>query len=350
MAWDLMSILGEALLPLLRKFANPAERLCWLHLLSALTLACLAYVVSSERSKGVGLVGYLFPKSVWLHRSARVDYAFVAITTIAWAAFVSPRLPEAEALAQWLVSTLDRSSDVSIFGASTGPGISIFYTVTLTLADDLRRYLMHRLFHASPVLWEFHKVHHSARVLTPATAYREHPLEMLFSSLTAALVIGAVTAAFVVAFPGGLTIVTILGANALRFAFDLLGSNLRHSHIWLRFGRLAEHVVISPAQHQIHHSRESRHHDRNFGYQFAVWDWVFGTLYVPQRREVLEFGLGPVDDDRLARVSDIYLRPFVAVYESRRTRDKSAQTRSIARASDQVEPTPSGARKSATQV
>jgi sterol desaturase/sphingolipid hydroxylase (fatty acid hydroxylase superfamily) len=44
--------------------------------------------------------------------------------------------------------------------------------------------------------------------------------------------------------------------------------------------------------HQAHHSEDARHRDRNFGTALAVWDWMFGTLYLPQRGERFAFGAG----------------------------------------------------------
>ena len=66
---------------------------------------------------------------------------------------------------------------------------------------------------------------------------------------------------------------------------------LRHSHIPIRYGRALEHILISPMQHQVHHSSDPRHHDKNFGEIFAFWDWMFGTLYVPEPDEDLVFGI-----------------------------------------------------------
>ena len=50
-------------------------------------------------------------------------------------------------------------------------------------------------------------------------------------------------------------------------------------------------IVCSPAMHQVHHSAQVRHWDKNMGEVFAIWDWMFGTIYVPSRqREVHQLG------------------------------------------------------------
>ena len=76
--------------------------------------------------------------------------------------------------------------------------------------------------------------------------------------------------------------------------FNFAAANLRHSHIWISFGRL-ERVFISPAQHQIHHSVGNS--NANLGSIFSVWDGLLGTrTYSGQKRE-LEFGLGPEEHE-----------------------------------------------------
>jgi hypothetical protein len=59
----------------------------------------------------------------------------------------------------------------------------------------------------------------------------------------------------------------------------------------LSYGRILEHVLISPSQHQVHHSVDPKHLDKNFGEIFAIWDWIFGTLYIPTSNEELVFGI-----------------------------------------------------------
>ena len=92
------------------------------------------------------------------------------------------------------------------------------------------------------------------------------------------------------------SVTTILLKNIALFsisgiAFYVVGYNLRHSHIWLDFGAF-ERVFVSPAMHQIHHSVDTRHLNRNMGEIFAIWDWLFGTIYIPHEKEDLVFGVG----------------------------------------------------------
>lgn len=135
-------------------------------------------------------------------------------------------------------------------------------------------------------------MHHSAETLTVLANVRTHPFEYAITGLCKAVTTSIVLAPAIYLGTGQVTTVDILGMNLLAAIFCVLGTQLHHSHIWLSFGRVIEHVLISPAMHQIHHSSAPRHWNRNMGSNFAIWDWMFGTLYVPNGREELKLGLG----------------------------------------------------------
>ena len=188
--------------------------------------------------------------------------------------------------------------------------VVIAYTIALLLTEDFFRYWAHRWMHTSPFLWQFHKVHHSAATLVPVSELRTHPVNGLINLTRAVIAIPLVTVVFLLVFPGKLTAISILGVNAGRFLFNIGGAHLRHSHVWLSFGPFWERLVISPAQHQIHHSQAEEHRNLNFGSQFAIWDWMFGTLYLTKKREQVRFGIEPEDMKRLQTVAQLYLVPF----------------------------------------
>ena len=83
----------------------------------------------------------------------------------------------------------------------------------------------------------------------------------------------------------------ILSINIFGFAFNFLGSNLRHSHIPLSFG-FFEKLFISPKQHQIHHSQNISHFDKNYGVSLSIWDRLIGSLVTSdQVSQKMVFGL-----------------------------------------------------------
>ena len=70
----------------------------------------------------------------------------------------------------------------------------------------------------------------------------------------------------------------------------MAAANLRHSHVYIGFGYL-EHIFISPAQHQIHHSRNKIHFDQNFGSCLSIWDKAFKSWRASANTKVSRFGL-----------------------------------------------------------
>jgi sterol desaturase/sphingolipid hydroxylase (fatty acid hydroxylase superfamily) len=184
------------------------------------------------------------------------------------------------------------------------------FTVLFFIAYDFGRFVAHSLLHDVPVLWEFHKVHHSAETLNPLTTFRAHPLDLLVMAWVPALATGLLTWTFNQVAAAPISAYTFLGLHVLIFAFNLVGL-LRHTHVWLHYGPKWGKWFVSPAHHQLHHSCDPRHVGSNRGFELAVWDRLYGTLYVPGPRERFRMGLGDGTDAEWHRVGRMYVRPFV---------------------------------------
>ena len=152
------------------------------------------------------------------------------------------------------------------------------YSLGLFLASDFSRFLVHRLMHRIPALWRFHQVHHSAESLTPFSLYRVHPVEQMIQAGRGLLVVGLVAGLFGWLSLGKASVATYYGIPTTMYVFNLLGANLRHSHVWLRYPNWLERVFISPAQHQLHHDAEATNQHANLGAMLSVWDKFFGSL------------------------------------------------------------------------
>jgi sterol desaturase/sphingolipid hydroxylase (fatty acid hydroxylase superfamily) len=188
--------------------------------------------------------------------------------------------------------------------------LSLLYGLGVFLLQDCIHYWVHRAFH-SRYLWAFHKVHHSASVLVPVTASRVHFSEIIVGRLIDIVFISAFAGVFWYACGGEISRYTLFGVTYMVFILNALAANLRHSHVWLSFGPVVEHVLNSPAQHQIHHSDAPRHFNKNYGVNLSLWDWMFGTLYVTQSKpESIRFGTGEADERYLTLYSLIVM-PFV---------------------------------------
>jgi len=273
----------QALAELWAPLGDPSHRTFWPFLLSALVLAALA-----------GGGRRLLDRRVWTHPSAVVDYQFLVLKTLARWVFLLPWGAATVALVAAVAAALDARLGAAPASGLSTTEITAVYTVSLFVVWDASRYVLHRLLHRVPALWALHQVHHSAEVLTPVTFYRTHPVEAALYRARGVLATGLVTGVFFWAFRGAASPWELLGVGAVGFVFNLLGGNLRHSHVRLSWGPVLEHVFISPAQHQLHHSVAPAHHDRNFGAWLAVWDWAFGTLALAEDGD-LEFGLAPAD-------------------------------------------------------
>lgn len=293
------------------------HRFFWLYLLLSAALGAAIYYRHYRGRAGVArnVFAFLFPRAVYTHPSALLDYQLlVANRVLGPASLLSGVLLGSFSISyvalftqqalHWLGGSLPATGSI---GFATG----CVLVLVLTLARDFSTYVTHALHHRWPLLWEFHKVHHSAEVMTPATVYRKHPVYNLMSDITDAALVGPLQGLVLFAFGATPEPLLLFGGNAIFGVFHLLGSNLRHSHIWWSFGPTLSRVLISPAQHQIHHSKAPQHWNRNFGEAFALWDWLFGTLYVPgQTPEVLEFGIAGADGQEHANLWAAYTVPF----------------------------------------
>ena len=181
--------------------------------------------------------------------------------------------------------------------------------------------------HRWPALWSIHKVHHSAETLTPITVYRIHPLEGVFYASRNTIAQGGVISVFYYLFGDTVDIYTILGVNALVIAFHVTGSNLRHSHIDIRYPKWLEHILISPAQHQVHHSIAEEHYDKNFGAALAVWDWLFGSLHTSEDEKELQFGLTENELPSSTSMRVMYFQPVIEIYHLLRKRSRQLYRR-----------------------
>ena len=258
--------------------------------LALLAFALIAWIVYRARRVQGGFLAFLFPAEVWRHKSVSIDLWMIVIGQAMAALGLIARFAAVPAVAAWV--------------AAAGPGplapdialSPVWLGVVFFVCADFAVYWIHRIFHSVRVIWPLHAVHHSAAVLTPLTAFRLHPLAQLVNTAMNTVIQGALLGLLVGTLSPHMQFWEIAGANAVVLIVNTLLTNFHHSHIWISFGPVLERIVISPAQHQIHHSIHPRHFNRNYGQTLALWDWMFGTLYLIREREEVTFGLeGPAE-------------------------------------------------------
>ena len=210
---------------------------------------------------------------------------------------------------------------ISALGPSTPTALDTWLvmtimTVALYLAYEFSYWLDHFLSHKIPFLWEFHRVHHEAEVLSPLTNARVHPIDQVVFTNITAVITGTVNGTLTYAFGQDVGIYTLYGLNIILFFFVLFLVQLQHTHVWIPFTGVLGRIFMSPAHHQVHHSVCPDHFNRNMGSTLCIFDWLFGTLYVPAKeREKLTFG---VEQEHEAQdpqtLEHALLQPFVRAY------------------------------------
>ena len=230
-----------------------------------------------------------FSKNYWWNDSTRTDYKIYIFNSILKIALFVPFLDVTYEISLGLVRVFQ---DLNLnFGALKADSFNlVVFTMLAFIWDDFLRFMHHYLMHEIPWLWRLHQVHHSAHTLTPMTLYRTHPLESAMATIRNSISLGVVTAIYVSLFQSQLSMTTILGINFFGFLFNLLGANLRHSHVPISFG-IIERIFISPKQHQIHHSNDPVYFGKNLGVSLSIWDQIAGRYAASAGIKKLRFGL-----------------------------------------------------------
>ncbi|MCC7427396.1 MAG: sterol desaturase family protein [Alphaproteobacteria bacterium] len=130
---------------------------------------------------------------------------------------------------------------------------------------DLAIYLQHVMFHAVPLLWRLHRMHHADLDFDATTGLRFHPIEILLSVVIKMMVVLALGAPAVAV----LTFEVLLNTTAI----------FNHANLRLpeRLDRILRLVLVTPDMHRVHHSVVPHETNSNFGFNLAVWDRLFGT-------------------------------------------------------------------------
>ena len=239
----------------------------------------------------------LFPRRILRSRSNEADIGYLFFNVFVFSLAFGWAVLSYQFISNGIIEGL-----VAIAGPVSPSTLPVYVsrsivTLMLFLAYELGYWFNHWLSHKVPVLWEFHKVHHTAEVLTPLTNFRVHPVyAWIFANI---LAVSAATANGLGNYMFGDTAYqyALSDTNIILVLFIHAYVHLQHSHMWISFQGLLGRVFVSPAHHQVHHSADPKHFNKNYGSCLALWDWMFGTLYVPQKeRETLTFGFADRPD------------------------------------------------------
>lgn len=256
-----------------------------------------------------GLWRHLLPPGVFTHPSPRTDLLML----------IGSRLMRPAALLAGIVSVAQVGfvihSGLVALGLPPTPAIAasswfiLAFTVMSVLGHDLSYYLYHRWQHANPLLWEFHKVHHSAELMAGVTDQRRHPVDDLGFLLFDAAFSGVIYGAWMCLIPSP-TEMIIFGLSTSTLAGLVTFGLALHFPYALSFGWF-DRIIVSPRCHHAHHSIDPKHYNTNFSISLMIWDWMFGTLYLPEPGESFQYGLANHEEVQYRSVISAYLLPFV---------------------------------------
>jgi sterol desaturase/sphingolipid hydroxylase (fatty acid hydroxylase superfamily) len=173
-------------------------------------------------------------------------------------------------------------------------------TLLVLLVLDFSFYAAHVALHRLPAFWRFHRVHHADPTVDVTTTIRQHPGESLIRY--------AFTAAF--ALP--------LGASPAAFALYrsavALSGLLEHANLRVppRLGEALSLVVTWPDVHKVHHSRDARLTDTNYGNLVSWWDRLLGTFTPARAGRAVAYGLEGLDDPATQTTAGLLALPFRA--------------------------------------
>jgi sterol desaturase/sphingolipid hydroxylase (fatty acid hydroxylase superfamily) len=184
---------------------------------------------------------------------------------------------------------------------SSGPLPAWLVIPATVVLLDLAIYLQHVLFHAVPILWRLHRMHHADLDVDVTTGARFHPIEIVLSML---LKFG---------------VIAPLGASPLGvLVFELLlstGSLFNHGNLRLplRADGILRWIVVTPDMHRVHHSAAPEETNRNFGFTLSWWDWIGGTyLAQPKAGHAgMALGIAQFRDLSDLRLDRLLLQPVL---------------------------------------
>ncbi len=172
--------------------------------------------------------------------------------------------------------------------------------VSVVLLDGVI-YLQHVLFHALPLLWRLHRMHHADVDFDVTTGSRFHPIEIFLSMLIkfAAIIALGPPAVAVLLFE------IILNVMAM----------FNHSNIALpnKIDRLLRWLVVTPDMHRVHHSAISCETNSNFGFNLSLWDKLFGTYRAQPAagHQAMQIGLNQFREPKYLTLPWLLALPFL---------------------------------------
>ncbi len=166
---------------------------------------------------------------------------------------------------------------------------------------DLWTYWWHRTCHRIPMLWNFHRVHHSDAAMDVTTANRFHLGEMLASSVLR------------------LAVIPLAGIEFWHLALYelLMFSVVQFQHANISVGTLIDQclrvVIVTPFMHKVHHSDWQPETDSNYASLFSIWDRIFKSFRLRETPGAIRMGLREFDAEQHQSLAGLMRTPFAKI-------------------------------------
>jgi len=315
------NLIGTASANLLALLFSPESHFSVWSLLAAFGVA-LAFLLARFRRPIPFrvVIRALLPQKLIAGKSARTDWMFLLLNGALGPMLFGWAILSHGLIAEGVHAALGEGLGYRTISPLSQLSIGIIMSIALFLAYEFGYWFDHWLCHHVPVLWEFHKVHHSAETLSPVTNFRVHPVDTLLFYNIVAVITGVTSGTFQWMLGAAAHPLTIGTVNVIMVAFVFFLLHLQHSQLWIAYrGRLGR-WILSPAHHQLHHSSDPTHFNSNYGNGLAMWDRMFGTLRMPADvNPGLQFGVPEIGYDPHA-MRGALIMPFVDAYRSTRSR------------------------------
>ena len=200
------------------------------------------------------------------------------------------------------------ASGLAILASQRGWGLFNNYNIPYTfviiislLLQDGAIYIQHAMFHYLPLLWRFHRMHHTDTDLDVTSGARFHPVEIIISmciKLSVIAVLGPPVEAVII-------FEVLLNLTAM----------FNHGNIYIppKIDQMLRCFVVTPDMHRVHHSISSKETNSNFGFNFPWWDAMFGTYCAQPEKDHKEMiiGLNQFRDPKELHLHKLLIQPFL---------------------------------------
>lgn len=193
-------------------------------------------------------------------------YFFVSALAVQWVTIIT--MKPAQVLFAWVLDEQWRTS--------IGKQPLWLQIIEILLITDFVQYWAHRAFHRIPFLWKFHAIHHSAERMDWLAGSRLHIIDIV---VTRGL-------SYMPLFALGFADAALLGYGVI----VTLQATLIHANVRFKFGPL-RYWLVTPQFHHWHHSDEDAAIDKNFAVHLPIWDWLFGSYYLPGEQWPASYGV-----------------------------------------------------------